>query len=255
MGIKTNIPWCDSTWSPVTGCTPVSPACDNCYARRMSMRFQGNFDVTMHSDRLDQPLHWRKPRRIFVCSMSDLFHEMVPDEFITKVFGEIALCEQHTFMILTKRPARMKKYIDSTWGNQMYGGFPNVWLGVTAENQKQVDKRIPILLQTPAAVRFVSIEPMIGPVSLRWLAAFPENAPTTAMNPHNGGETNELDGLRRLDWVIVGGESGPGARPMQPDWARSIRDQCQAAGVPFFMKQMAKKEPIPKDLLIREFPK
>jgi protein gp37 len=207
-----------------------------------------------NDEALKKPLHWRKPRKIFVCSMGDLFHETVPFEFIDKMFAVMALCQHHTFQILTKRPERMAEYmkwscapdaVNRTDRRLMIDGsgpimnhicgftcglpwpFENVHLGVTAENQEMADKRIPLLLQTPAAKRFVSIEPMLGAIDLRRLAK---------------GEVIAIDGMGKpygagLDLVICGGESGSGARPMHPDWARSLRDQCQAAGVPFYFKQ------------------
>jgi protein gp37 len=192
-----------------------------------------------------KPLSWKRPRRIFACSMSDLFHEALPDEAIDRVFAVMALCPQHTFQVLTKRPERMRRYLSQAQGNiwdammglpsrrvnyvvmrdgnpviQAAPGWPlpNVWLGVSVEDQQRADERIPLLLETPAAKRFLSCEPLLGPVDL-W--------------PKLIGGVN----VPGLDWVIVGGESGKGARPMHPDWARSLRDQCQAAGVPFFFKQ------------------
>ena len=222
------------SWNPITGCTKVSQGCRNCYAERMARRLAGrfgypevphHFDVTLHPDKLDDPLHWRKPRTVFVCSMSDLFHEDVPDEFIWRVIEKCYEAEQHTFQILTKRPQRALDILTrSAWWNN--DTPQNIWLGVTAENQKQADLRIPILLQIPAAVRFVSCEPLLGSVDL-WPCLDPQH-----FEPIYYDRSNPT-----LDWVIVGGESGPGARPMHPQWARDIRDQCQAAGVPFFMKQ------------------
>jgi protein gp37 len=204
------------------------------------------FRVTLHPARLEEPLHWRKPSRIFVCSMADLFHDDVSTKFIIDCLSIMAEAYQHTFMILTKRPERMREILthetiaNDVWLQTSRGvnaepspwPLPNVWLGVTAENQEQADKRIPALLQIPAAVRFVSVEPMLGPVSMRWLAAW--NGMATKPRP---SITNEFDGLRCLDWAICGGESGPGARPMHPDWVRSLRDQCQEAGTRFFFKQ------------------
>lgn len=271
---KTKIEWTEYSWNPVTGCTPVSEGCENCYARRMANRLKGRcgypsddpFRVTIHPERLEEPLRWKKPRKVFVCSMGDLFHEDVPFSYIAQVFdvmcswrwpnkaseqaGDESMLEDpgHTFMVLTKRPQRFHEFL-SWLGDFWPGDSPvninleveghfgkHIWLGVTAENQQRADERIPILLQIPAAVRFVSIEPMLGPINFRWFPAWSENAPTTAMNPYNGGRTNEYDGLRRLDWIICGGETGPGARPLHPDWVRNLRDQCQAAGIPFFFK-------------------
>lgn len=274
MSDRSKIEWTDATWNPVTGCTKVSAGCANCYAERMVKRlpmvrgrhgFDGDGDalpfsaVTCHHDRLNQPRHWRKPRRVVVCSMGDLFHKHVTDEFIGRVFGVMGIAERHTFQVLTKRPERALEWIRSRprdpskpsqsvvpceFGDLSYSlpwPLPNVWLGTSVENQTAADERIPLLIQTPAAVRFVSCEPLLGPVSLRWMNAFPENVPYTAMNP--SGVTDEYDGLRRLDWIICGDESGPNARPMHPDWARSLRDQSKAAGVPFFFKQWGEWAP------------
>jgi protein gp37 len=228
MGAESKIEWTDATWNPVTGCTRVSKGCRNCYmARTVPRQGLDPWKVVLHPDRLEQPLKWRRPRRIFVNSLSDLFHEDVPIKFISRVWLTMQLAPQHTFQILTKRPGRMLAYMRE-FGHYEGKPLPNVWLGVSAENQETADERIPLLLQTPAAVRFVSAEPLLGPVSFRWAQWEPFSRDRV---------TNHLDGLRRLDWIIVGGESGPGARPMHPYWARSIRDQCQAAGVPFFFKQ------------------
>jgi protein gp37 len=237
MSDATGIEWADATWNPVVGCSIVSPGCMH-YAV-----WTGK--VALAPDHiLTQPMKWKRPRRVFVNSMGDLFHESVPDAWIDRVFAAMALCPQHTFLVLTKRSARMRAYIDAAaHGERDQWPLANVWLGVSAEDQQRADERIPDLLATPAAKRFVSCEPLLGPISLRWLAAFPENAPTTAMKPGAAG-TNELDGLRRLDWIIAGGESGPGARPLHPDWARGLRDQCVAARVPFFFKQWGEWLPV-----------
>lgn len=226
------------TWNPVTGCDPndggQSEGCSRCYARRMARRLAGRygypeapnqFDVTLHPDRLEQPLRWKKPRRIFVASMGDLFHEDVPFEFIEEVFHTMSQCLQHTFIVLTKRAERMYEWC--LWEqDRQYDTirhlFPNVMGMVTAENQNRLDERVPWLLTSPFAVRGVSIEPMLARTDV--LAYLP--------GPEGRGEY-----CSELDWVICGGESGPGARPLHPDWARGIRDQCQAAGVPFFFKQ------------------
>lgn len=255
----TKIEWTERSWNPITGCSPVSDGCRNCYARRMAKRLRGRagypsndpFRVTFHPDRLEEPLRMRKPRKIFVCSMGDLFHPGVPDEWIDQVFAIMALCPNHTFQVLTKRAERMAKYFGEAESGKRkladaacYGmslGFfgaaavasavknwplPNVWAGVSAENQATADERIPHLLNTPAAVRFVSVEPMLGPVDItRWIW----------QNSLDGSPAPKADPV--LHWVIVGGETGPGARPMHPDWVRSLRDQCKVAGVPFFFKQ------------------
>lgn len=241
--MSTGIEWTDETWNPVTGCTKVSPGCDHCYAERITNRFggPGAFDtVVLHPERLDRPLHWRTPRRVFVNSMSDLFHDAVPDEFIAQVFEVMAMAGDehgHTFQVLTKRPGRMASWMrrhlgeDQNWARNAPS---NVWLGTSIETQKWVDVRLPKLLETPAAMRFLSCEPLLGPLDLSgWL-----DKPWCPTHDFPGGFCIEDCGdRRRLDWVIVGGESGPKARPMHPDWARSLRDQCVAAGVPFFFKQ------------------
>lgn len=231
------------TWNPVSGCSKVSPGCKNCYAERMAKRLAGRFgypevphqfNVTLHPDKLDLPLRWKKPRMVFVCSMSDLFHIKVSQYFVEKVFRIIAQCPQHTFQILTKRPKRMAEYMRYMPHHLRASGFSddlsNVWCGVTAENQAAADERIPLLLQTPAAVRFVSCEPLLGAVDLVKAASIPAVWDTRRFL------TNNLRNLG-LHWLICGGESGPGARPMHPDWVRSLRDQCQSSGVPFFFKQ------------------
>ena len=224
------IEWTDKTWNPVTGCTKISPGCIHCYAERMAKRLAGRFgypaaphefDVTLRPDRLQQPLGWAKPRRVFVCSMSDLFHHEVPFRFQEDVWTVMASCRQHIFQVLTKRPRLMSQAV-SALVNRGSGILDNVWAGASIENQEQADKRIPALLQTPAAVRFVSLEPLLGPIDL--------------CRPWGQG-IGELM-IESLDWVIVGGESGPGARPMDPQWARDILRQCADAGLPCFMKQM-----------------
>jgi protein gp37 len=277
MGDKTGIQWTEATWNPVVGCEHVSAGCDNCYAASLASgrlahvpayaglasggRFNGK--VRLLPDRLDQPLRWTRPRMIFVNSMSDLFHKDIPDEFIAQVFAVMALTPRHTYQILTKRHARMRSLVSDpafrqavhevAWNLDREGRFdpyryaddeiipahyirpaayrdddsdwwplPNVWLGVSVENQHWADIRIPALLATPAVVRFLSGEPLLGPVDLR---------------PYFIGQ--------RLHWVIAGGESGRNARPMHPTWARSIRDQCTASGVPFFFKQFGEWAPAP----------
>jgi len=210
--MKTTIEWTESTWNPVTGCTRISPGCQHCYAERMSRRlramgqerYRNGFRVTTHPDVLDLPLSWRKPQVIFVNSMSDLFHEKVPAEFIQRIFAVMGQAEHHVFQILTKRADRLAELAGQlTWA-------PNIWMGVTVEMQAYAS-RIEQLRTVPAAVRFLSVEPLLGPIM---------DLP--------------LDGIH---WVIAGGESGPNARPMHLDWARAVRDQCRAAGVPFFFKQ------------------
>lgn len=240
----TKIEWTDEVWNPVTGCTKVSQGCKHCYAERIAERFWGErkfTDVQCHEDRLNIPLHWRKPRRVFVNSMSDLFHPDVDFEFIKLVYRVMFLSMQHTFQILTKRPERMFEFTNWMIKDGIHMPISNVWLGVSCEDQAAADERIPWLLKTPAAVRFVSYEPALGPVDF------------TALNFGTSWESSALDGWyvtpdgrdepdqhsdgNKLDWVIAGGESGPGARPAHPDWFRSVRDQCVEAGIPFFFKQ------------------
>lgn len=276
MSDKTGIEWTDATWNPVRGCTKVSPGCKNCYAERLHNQRQLAYSqgkkvprlyaepfekVQLLPERLPAPLHWRKPRRIFVNSMSDLFHEDVPDDFIDRVFAVMALCPQHTFQILTKRAQRMRAYMDrlarspgcadqvSDAARQMGHAvsfawpFPNVWLGVSVEDQPRADERVPELLATPAAVRFISAEPLLGPVNLS-AALFtqpPEGEPDESAEAGGLWNGPRALGEKGVSWVIVGGESGPGARPMHPEWARGLRDQCAAAGVPFFFKQWGGK--------------
>jgi protein gp37 len=274
MSGLTKIEWADAIWNPVTGCTKVSAGCTNCYAERQAKRFAGRFGypaehpfaVTLHAERLDEPLRWRKPRRIFVCSMSDLFHERVPNAFVEKVLAICAEASWHQFLILTKRAERMAHWLTSEHVQTRIDGklcsfvddgfrlpaeprgwdgtwpLPNVWLGVSIEDQATADERIPHLLQCPAAVRFVSYEPALGPVGLHSLAlsgAKPSGF-IDALGNQSGEfsfQSHRIGDLPSLDWVIAGGESGPKARPAHPDWFRSVRDQCQAAGVPFFFKQ------------------
>lgn len=221
---KSHIEWTESTWNPVTGCSKVSAGCKNCYAERMAARLQamGNpryadgFKVTLHPDLVDAPKAWKTPRKIFVNSMSDLFHEKVPVTFIKKVFATMRACPQHTFQILTKRSARLAELAPQLdWA-------PNVWMGVSVEDNNAVF-RIHDLLRVPAAVRFLSCEPLIGPCDDMPLAG--------------------------IDWVIVGGESGPGSRPMKIEWVRSIYRQCRAADAAFFFKQWGGTR---KDLTGRE---
>lgn len=231
------------SWNPISGCSPISEGCRNCWAERMARRLAGrygypeaprHFDVTLRPDRLEQPLHWRKPRTVFVCAMSDLFHKDIPDQFLNEIWRVFRLTPRHTYLILTKRPQRMLDLMRQAevWSKNWNFEFPlpNVHLGVTAENQATADERIPLLLRTPAAVRFVSVEPILEPVNL---AKF---LPTRL--PNGNLIFSNREGIKPfVNWVIAGGESGPGARPMHPNWARDLRDQCKAAGVKFFFKQ------------------
>ena len=263
----TAIEWATKVWNPTTGCDRVTPGCDHCYALTMAKRLKGmgstkyqtdgdprtsgpGFGLAIHEDTLGSPLGWRKPQRIFVNSMSDLFHADVPDEFIARVWAVMASAPRHTFQVLTKRHGRMRSLLSSeefrlavqrriphagaspyvaaywkTWP------LPNVWLGVSVEDQKRADLRIPALLDTPAAVRWLSCEPLLGPVDII-----------------NGLGDSWLTGI---DWIVVGGESGPGSRPMHPDWARSLRDQCEVAGVPFLFKQWGSHRPSTVGSIVR----
>lgn len=250
----TSIEWTERSWNPIVGCTKVSPGCAHCYAETMARRLKamgrpeyqdainGNGKwtgrVTLVPERLDEPLRRKKPTVYFVNSMSDLFHEDVPDEFIYQVFARMILGSQHTYQILTKRPQRALNWFETfkpeARTNNVEWPLSNVWFGVSVENQKAADERIPYLLQTPAAVRFLSCEPLLGPVDIsEWLPSTQELT-LGFLGNHNPIFRKATD---CIGWVIVGGESGPHARPMHPDWARAIRDQCQVAGVPFFFKQ------------------
>jgi protein gp37 len=212
----TAIEWTNATWNPVTGCTKISAGCDHCYAERFSERFRGvaghpfsmGFDLTLRPERLHQPERWLRPRMIFVNSMSDLFHKEVPFTFVDRVFDTMEKASWHSFQVLTKRSSRMRDYVRRRYANS--GAPAHIWLGVSVEDGTKLS-RVRQLSQAPAAVRFLSIEPLIGPI----------------------GEL-PLDGIA---WVIVGGESGPGARPTKPHWVRDIRDQCINQDIPFFFKQ------------------
>ena len=258
MGDTTHIEWTDATWNPVTGCTRVSPGCVNCYidwappfrveGRHFTDR-DGNRShaigattgVRLHPDRLDWPLRKRswRGKRVFVCSLADLFHDDVPDEYIARVFAVMALTPEVTYQVLTKRPARMRALLASgTFAGMVWRDvddpswpLPNVWMGVTVEDQERADQRIPILLDTPAAVRWLSCEPLLGPVDL--------DATGMGVTGTSGPESRPS----AVDWVVAGGESGPNARPMHPSWARSLRDQCATAGVPFLFKQWGEWAP------------
>jgi protein gp37 len=243
MGDHSTIEWTEATWNPVTGCDTVSPGCDHCYARTLAARLKAmgqaryqadgdpvtsgpGFRVTLQPDQLDLPNHWAKPRMIFVNSMSDLFHKDVPDAYVADVFGVIARNQRHTFQALTKRHGRMRsllrsdEFIAAVARRSGVQEWPlrNLWLGVSAEDQARADLRLGHLLDTPAWVRWVSLEPLLGPVRLG-------DADQDALN--DGG----------LNWVVVGGESGAGHRPIDPRWAADLRDECVDAGVPFFFKQ------------------
>lgn len=304
MAEHSHIEWTDATWNPVTGCSVVSPGCTNCYAMKLAggrLRHHPSRagltreskagpvwtgKVRLNAEWLTQPLRWTKPRRIFVCAHGDLFHESVPDEWIDRVFAVMGASPQHIFQVLTKRSGRMRKYIsrrkagapvmasiglgllDQVPFNADFIAPRNIWLGVSVEDQARADERIPDLLATPAAVRFLSCEPLLGAVDLEPWLAWPDGGcelpngryfgcagcdaeGPSCECPRDRAWYDVTEGPRdargcpewvhaeriTLDWVIAGGESGPDARPMHPDWARSLRDQCAAAGVPFFFKQ------------------
>jgi protein gp37 len=216
MPTTTQIEWTDATWNPVTGCTKITRGCDFCYAERFSERFRGvsghpferGFDLTLRPDRLKQPLAWRQPKRIFVNSMSDLFHKEIPQQFVDAVFDTMEMADWHTFQILTKRSSLMARYLRGRYGSDVAPA--HIWLGVSVEDRQNA-VRIKHIRATRASVKFISFEPLLGPI----------------------GEV-ELAGI---DWAIVGGESGPKARPMDEAWAVELRDQCLSAGVAFFFKQ------------------
>ena len=273
MADNTGIAWTDATWNPVTGCTKVSSGCKHCYAERDWGRLARNpkatayfgrsfTEVRVHPERLEQPWHWKRPRRIFVNSMSDLFHEDVPEYFLDQVFAIMALAPRHTFQILTKRPERMHAYLDDRFDNRQHavgaamleydavrdGGFEvggahdagllewplsNVWLGVSVEDQGTADARIPLLVNTPAAVRWVSAEPLLGPINMNEVPV----GMFGPLRPHGGASPQ----TPRLGWVVVGGESGPHARLLNASWVRTLRNQCHAVDVPFFVKQLGAK--------------
>ena len=279
MSTKTKIQWTDITWNIVRGCSLVSAGCQNCYAMKTAHRFskpgmayEGLTEIGPHGPRwnglvrvipelLDAPLRWQTPCRVFVNSMSDLFHEDVPGHFIRAVFASMALCPRHTFQILTKRPERMQRYVSGenergavlgqAWEmlgrlpeyehhniTQRAWPLPNVWLGVSVEDQTTADERIKILLQTPAAVRFISAEPLLGPIDLRFLHPVDLQTEINALAGTYGVLRPHRGTCAHLNWIIIGGESGPGARPCNIDWIRSIKDQCHAAEVPVFVKQI-----------------
>ena len=266
--MSTKINWTDETWNPIIGCQKISEGCKNCYAEKMAKRLcsmgkEQYFPVVdpngwtgktnFAESQLQKPLKWKKPRMIFVVSMGDLFHESVPFEWIDKVFDVMEEATQHTFQILTKRPEIMYKYM-VRYG---VGAMPdNIWLGVTAENQEQANKRIPVLLQIPAKIHFVSVEPMLSEIDLF-------NVDNEINQKMSEIEPKEMFfSADYIDWVICGGESGHNARLMSSEWARSLKDQCKEANVPFFFKQGSQNnwknykdfDSFPEDLKIREFP-
>jgi len=266
VGDKTGIEWTDATWNPIAGCSVVSPGCKNCYAMKMAGRlahmsqahearwggdpgplehYRDTTEETRNGsvwtglirlapDHLvDKPLAWTRPRRIFVNSMSDLFHPGVEKAWQDRIFDIMESTPRHTYQILTKRPELMQPYLAKRWAEKI----PplHIWLGTSVEDQARLDDRVPWLLHTPAAIRFVSAEPLLGPLDFK-----PRQKSDICLHCGEGPEAPHDDHpyrTRGLDWIIVGGESGPGARPMHPDWVRTIRDQCKHAGVAFFFKQ------------------
>ncbi|QBQ50111.1 phage Gp37/Gp68 family protein [Brevundimonas naejangsanensis] len=283
MADKTHIEWTDATWNVVTGCAIVSPGCTNCYAMKLAgTRLRDhpsrnglttdskagpvwNGQVRFNTGWLTQPLRWTKPRKVFVCAHGDLFHEGVTDDQLDQIFAVMALAPQHVFQVLTKRPKRMHDYLLAFTAERLskalrafvHAGekatqadrfiplpLPNVWMGVSAEDQTRANERIPVLLETPAAIRWVSAEPLIGPLDLTAIDdgfSDPRNVLRSFSAQLQAAQYTESIDLcidtPGLDWVVVGGESGAGSRPMHPGWARDLRDQCADAGVPFLFKQ------------------
>ena len=279
MADNTRIEWTDATWNVINGCQVVSPGCTNCYAMRLAgtrLRHHPsrkgltddakagpvwNGQARLFEPWLRDPLRWQRPRRVFVCAHGDLFYEGVPDDWIERVFKVMEQAPQHQFQVLTKRAARMREFVSDRVKER--GGYPtsNVWLGVSVEDQRRAEERVPHLLETPAAVRWVSAEPLLGAVDLMRVWARMPGGGTTLWDTISPYVDRAAAGLAddplaatllsegiasghasapihpRIDWVVVGGESGPGARPMHLDWARALRDQCQEAGVPFLFKQ------------------
>jgi protein gp37 len=285
MAATSAIEWTDTTWNPLAGCTWASPGCDHCYAAVMARRLDAmaqadiatgrdpghkrkymgitnknragrimfNGKVKLDEDSLSEPLSWRKPRRVFVNSMSDLFHKDVPDSFIGKVWSVMLSTPQHTYQVLTKRPERMADVVGRLVKEGLSKGLrppDNIWCGTSVENQEQADKRIPELLKVPAKIRFLSCEPLLGAVDLgQWI--FNRQAALNKMiygaAALNEEQADSYVAKVGIHWVICGGESGPGARPMHPEWAYSLRDQCQDAGVAFHFKQWGEYEPYEED--------
>lgn len=307
MSVNSKIEWTDATWNCLRGCTPVSRGCENCYAARVAYRLGGelttgypmpyhgltrltsdgpkwNGTIKLVPEKLDEPLSWKKPRMIFVNSMSDLFHEEVPAEFIAAVFGVMALCPQHKFQILTKRPSRMRDFMRSWLGapgenpvldrclpalqralvfpvptcsaNTQEWPLPNVWLGTSVEDQKTAETRLPPLYQTPAAYRWISAEPLLGHIDLKLNEQEcaqcrgagriygPDWEAKNARTCPACNGTKIETGFPKLAWVVAGGESGTDARPMHPDWVRALRDQCNHSGVAFLFKQWGEWKPL-----------
>ena len=305
--MATKIEWTDETFNPIRArnratskvgwhCERVSPGCEHCYSETMNRRLgtglpfkpghRKDIELFLDEKTLIRPLRWKRPRMIFVCSMTDLFADFVPDEWIDKIFAVMALCPQHSFQVLTKRPERMRQYMTEDGigrvgyveslakrmlrersgrddpvliGKTLRWPLENVWLGTSAEDQKRYDERGYRLRKTPAAVRFYSLEPLLGPIKIDLKCSACNGTGMIEVRQFGtvaGANTCQQCGGRgkAIDWIICGGESGPGARQMDPAWAREVRDQCAASGIAFFMKQMTGKKPIPDDLLIRQWP-
>lgn len=249
----TKIEYVNETWNPITGCSPISEGCQNCYAERMARRLAGRygypkknpFQIVFHPERIKKLASWKKPRMIFVCSMGDLFHENVPHTLINFVMQAIFNNPGHIFLVLTKRPKNMEKYFKVY--HEFFRPFKNLWLGITAENQKRFDERIGYLLRIQAAVHFVSVEPMLGPIELGLKAIIPF--------PTGKWPESEIEFGRKIDWIICGGETGPGARIMQPQWPMDLLNQCQEANIPFFFKSWGPWMPHPhnKDIKLKTY--
>lgn len=255
MGDNSEIEWTDATWNPVTGCSKVSPGCAHCYAETISLRFGRSVgpwtpanaaeNVVLHPNRLEQPLRWRRPRMIFVNSMSDLFHEQVPNEYIAQVFDVMAQAPQHVFQVLTKRPERMRDLLvdwqrhEDAWAELL--PLPNVWLGTSIENRRFVGRAV-ALRQTPAAVRFISAEPLLGPLVARFV---PEGELGEWVWPDGKLDMDAGAGLDlvEIDWLIVGGESGARHRPIREEWVRDLRNAAVDYGTAFFFKQWGGRTP------------
>lgn len=277
------IAWTEETWNPIGrvggghACSKVSPGCDNCYAERMSKRLWGTGpydgskkEFELRRNIIEKPMRWRKPRRVFVCSMTDLFHHDIPDKFIEQVFVESGMHKKHQFQFLTKRPDRMKQFLAKTFA----GNFTrNEWLGVSAENQKFFDKRVRVLLQIPTAVRWVSIEPMLGPIELvsnlpvrrRYLGEFIcrscEDDPGKFECDCCWHDTKVDRVTGGIDWIVLGCESGPKRRPCELQWMIDVVHQCKEAGVAVFVKQVSINDKVshdmeqwPEELRVREYP-
>lgn len=270
MGDKTRIEWADATWNPVAGCTAVSEGCHNCYAAGLASRFSGEGlqyeglakqrkgrrphwtgRIQFNQELMDKPNRWQRPRRIFVCSMADLFHDGVTDEQLDAIFAKMLEVNRHEYMVLTKRPERMVSYLEGSdlWNNGEPLDRAHIWFGVSAESQRWADNRIPLLMRAPVVRRFVSAEPLLGSIASMPLKGYgcstchhpmPDNAGGYCPMCLNGSFAYQ----QMIDMVIVGGESGPNARPMHPVWVSEIRDQCEAAGTMFFFKQWGEWGPL-----------